>query len=282
MEQKLERGLRLLYIKKPGTFDTGIASRLPEAYKKFWNEWRCTTPAPVHHIEEPGKWKRNPRSGRVIPVQNVPIPVMYPPEHNKGLWGGEGVIKGFQKRDPQQRRVPHFWIPVLKRSVVYSEVLDKHISTVVTDRTINLIHEHYGFDHYLLKTLACDLKSTLALRLKRKILLSLHNKDLYPDDPTKREEVYNKYKKYLEPYTKEDLEWYGLTMIEAIKKQTDLEEILNKPKPLKHLYRKQLLEKLMEAGIQEAQAIDPEEKTSWMTKMNPFSSKSQEPSKPSS
>lgn len=85
------------------------------------------------------------------PVQNVPIPVIYPAEHNEGLWGGEGVVKGFQKRDPNKRRVPHFWVPVLKRSVVYSEVLDKYMAVVITNRTMNLIHENYGLDHYLLK-----------------------------------------------------------------------------------------------------------------------------------
>lgn len=86
-----------------------------------------------------------------IPVQNVPIPLKFPPEHDEHIWGGEGVVQGFKKKDQYARRVPHFWIPVLKRSVVYSEVLDKYISVVVTNRTINLIHANYGFDHYLLK-----------------------------------------------------------------------------------------------------------------------------------
>lgn len=67
------------------------------------------------------------------------------------MWGGEGVVQGFQKRDKYRRRVPHFWVPILKRSVVYSEILNKYISVVVTDRTINLINSNYGFDHYLLK-----------------------------------------------------------------------------------------------------------------------------------
>lgn len=68
-----------------------------------------------------------------------------------GIWGGEAVVKGFQKRTPYKRRVPHFWVPVLKRSVMYSEILNKHMSVIVTDRTIRLVHENYGFDHYLLK-----------------------------------------------------------------------------------------------------------------------------------
>lgn len=86
-----------------------------------------------------------------IPVQNVPLPVQYPKEHHQQMWGGEGVIQGFQKRDQRSRRVPHFWFPILKRSVVYSEVLNKYFSVIVTDRTISLINANYGFDHYLLK-----------------------------------------------------------------------------------------------------------------------------------
>lgn len=50
----------------------------------------------------------------------------------------------------------------------------------------------------LFQTPACDLQSQLAFKLKRKMLLSLLKKDLYPDDPVKREDVYNTYKKYLE------------------------------------------------------------------------------------
>jgi large subunit ribosomal protein L28 len=135
--------------------------------------------------------------------------------------------------------VPHYWFPTLLRSIVYSEILDKHMAIIVTQRTLNLIHENYGLDHYILKvtilimhvfllphkrdielklsillpstlngrlskedtclfqTPACDLQSLLAFKLKRKMLLSLLKKDMYPDDPVKREDVYNTYKKYL-------------------------------------------------------------------------------------
>jgi hypothetical protein len=49
----------------------------------------------------------------------------------------------------------------------------------------------------LFQTPACDLQSHLAFKLKRKMLLSLLKKDLYPDDPVKREDVYNTYQQYL-------------------------------------------------------------------------------------
>lgn len=81
----------------------------------------------------------------------MPIPTIHVKEQDEQIWGGEGIVQGFIKRHPKKLRVPRFWIPVLKRSVVYSEILDKHISVVVTERAIRLINEHYGFDHYILK-----------------------------------------------------------------------------------------------------------------------------------
>lgn len=123
---------------------------LPQAYLKFYKEWK-STPTPVHYIPKEGAWERDPVTGLVNPVQNVPIPVIYPPEHNQGIWGGEGVVKGFQKRNPYKKRVPHYWVPVLRRTVLYSAVLNKYWSTIVTERTMDLIHECHGFDHYLLK-----------------------------------------------------------------------------------------------------------------------------------
>lgn len=86
-----------------------------------------------------------------FPVPKVPLPLIYPLEANKQLWGGEAVVQGFQSRAEKTRRVPHFWVPILKRSVVYSEILDKYIRLVVTDRTLQLINANYGFDHYILK-----------------------------------------------------------------------------------------------------------------------------------
>lgn len=110
---------------------------------------------------------------------------------------------GFQKRDLRRRRVPHYWVPVLKRTVVKSEVLNTHLSVTVTDRTISLINDHYGFDHYLLKTPACDLVSMLALKLKKQILAELVNGcPRYAHDTVKQAEIYEEYKTYLSSVSK--------------------------------------------------------------------------------
>lgn len=50
-------------------------------------------------------------------------------------------------------------------------------------------------------------------------------------------------------YTPEEIEWYGLTWYEALNKAAKLKEAANKPVPLKKMYRKNLIEKLKEAGI---------------------------------
>jgi hypothetical protein len=52
----------------------GVAARLPEAYKKFWYEWKKQKPTPVHYIPEPGKWKRNPETEEVyVACNSLPV-----------------------------------------------------------------------------------------------------------------------------------------------------------------------------------------------------------------
>lgn len=224
-----------------------------------------------------GKYERNPETGLVTLVQNIPIPLLMPPEAHNQIWGGEGVVKGFQKRSPYKHRVPHFWVPVLRRSVVYSAILNQFMSVVVTDRALRLIHECHGFDHYLLKTSACDLKQLLPLKIKRELLIALQNgcPDL-KENPVKQEAVLNEYKKYLEQYTPEEIDWYGYSFTEALAKLQEQQLAESTPVPYKHIFRQKLIEQLKEAGIAEAQEDEVVTK-SWMSKLNPFSkSKKQE------
>ncbi|XP_071566070.1 large ribosomal subunit protein bL28m isoform X1 [Temnothorax nylanderi] len=263
---------RLYYLPKLSRWSKGLGAELPQEFKKFWREWKLQKPVAVHYIKQEGTYVRNEETEEVRPVQNVPIPLMYPKEIDDGIWGGEAVVQGFKKKGLFKRRVPHFWFPHLKKSVVYSEVLDTHMRIVVTDRALRLIHENYGFDHYLLKTPACDLRSILALRLKRQILIALADKTLYPNDPEKRTEIYAKYEQYLSAYTREEIEWYGLTYEEACKKWSQLNQ--TKPQPLKVQYRSELIAKLKENKIKEAENVNvvlPEKTSTWLKRLNPFS-----------
>lgn len=240
--------------RKLSRFESGLGEKLPEAYKKFWHEWKIQEPAAVHYVKRDEMFERNEKTGLVSPVQNVKIPLLRLPEEHLGLWGGEAIIKGFQKRNPYKRRVPHFWVPTLKRSVVKSEILNEFFSLTVTDRTIQLILDHHGFDHYLLKTPACDLRSQLALKLKQRMLKDIQaGFPAWTDNKQKLKEMLAEYRKYAEQFTPEEVEWYGLSWDEAIKKIKLVVEAEEPIVPLKIVFRNKLIEQLRAAGIQEAQ-----------------------------
>lgn len=142
-----------------------MARYLPEAYKKFYFEW-MDRPQPVHYIPKAGKYARNPETGITQPVQNIPLPTMFPKEFDNCLLGGESIVKGYYKSGPQIRKFPHFWVPTLKRTAVYSEILNKHMEVLATDRVIQLIHHYKGFDEYVMQVgldfyLIWELKSAL-------------------------------------------------------------------------------------------------------------------------
>lgn len=259
---------------KPTRFTSGFGKLLPEAYRKFWAEWKEKQPTAVHYIPKEGNYELD-KDGQVRRTNNVPIPIRLTPEAHQQIWGGEGIVMGFQKRQPMKRRVPHFWIPTLRRTVLRSDVLNEFMSVIVTDRTMALIHESYGFDHYILKTPACDLKQLLPLRLKRRMLQELQaGCPKLENDPSKREFVLKEYSKYLAAYTPEEIEWYGFSFTEALKKlQEELEEKA-KPVPYKLIFREKLIEQLKTAGIEEAlEPKEPPTPTELLKKLNPFAKK---------
>lgn len=91
------------------------------------------------------------------------------------------------------------WFPDLVKTIVHSEILDKYLSVVVTDRTLWLIDQHKGFDNYILETPVQDFKSQLALHLRRRMLVALARGEYYKDNPDKHKYVYEKYKQHLMP-----------------------------------------------------------------------------------
>ena len=84
-------------------------------------------------------------------------------------------------------------MPNIYRTTVYSEVLDTYLSILCTKHSLNLIHEAHGFDNYILRTPIQDLQSKLALKLRRKMLITLAKDDFHPTNPEKFELVKNKY-----------------------------------------------------------------------------------------
>ncbi|XP_055417700.1 large ribosomal subunit protein bL28m isoform X1 [Bubalus kerabau] len=231
----------------------GICSRLPAHYLRSLEEAR--TPTPVHFRPHGAKFKINPKNGQRERVEDVPIPVHYPPESQLGLWGGEGWLKGhrYVNNDKFSKRVKKVWKPQLFQRELYSEILDTRFTVTVTMRTLDLIDEAYGFDFYILKTPKEDLCSKFGMDLKRGMLLRLARQDpqLHPDDPERRAAIYDKYKAFVIPEA--EAEWVGLTLDEAVEKQRLLEE--KDPVPLFKVYVEELVEQLQQQVLSEPAVV---------------------------
>ncbi|XP_038548281.1 39S ribosomal protein L28, mitochondrial isoform X1 [Micropterus salmoides] len=208
----------------------GIYARLPKHYLKSLEQ---KEPTPVHWRPLGVQYRANPKTGQKERVQDVPIPIYYPPHSQDGLWAGEGWISGFRyaNNDKMSTRLRKTWKPQLFKRELYSEILDHKFTITVTARTLDLIDAAYGFDFYILKTPKEDLNSKLGMDLKRAMLIRLarKNTELYPNDPVKREKVYSKYKQQFE-IPEEEAEWLGLSLEEAVEKQRQLED--KEPEPL--------------------------------------------------
>ncbi|GAB6021542.1 39S ribosomal protein L28, mitochondrial [Chamberlinius hualienensis] len=257
-----------------------IFHRLPGHYKQQLIDWYDKTPAPVHYQPKTKKWVKNERTGEKKILQMIPIPLIYPNESNEGLWGGEGVIKGFKVGKGKGKKIlyqfpihrrPHVWVPTLKKMVFYSEILDKYMSIIVTERAVRLIDEAYGLDYYILKTDLVDLRSQLGFSLRRQMLKALINKDFYHNDPEKQQEVYDKYKQFIIPEDK--VEWIGLTLTDALKKQKEIEDVaVLAEKPVKYRYRRELVEKLKQMELSAVKEEHQTSSDSWLKRLLPFSS----------
>lgn len=181
-------------------------------------------------------------------MENVPIEPLYPPEADLGIWGGEGILKGYRMSRPYTKKkilprywVPHLWFPTLKAVVLYSEILNKHMKITVTEGALRQIDNSFGLDYYLLKSNDIDLCSKLALKLKREILITLAREEYYDNDNEKKEYIKEKYKEFKMPL--EEAEWVGLDLNEACIKLQDLEDSTC-PMPLKYVFESQLVKAL--------------------------------------
>ncbi|XP_072319747.1 large ribosomal subunit protein bL28m [Eucyclogobius newberryi] len=231
----------------------GIYARLP---KHYINSLESKEPSPVHFKALGVEYKLNPKTGQRERVQDVPIPVYYPPQSQDALWGGEGWISGYRyaNNDKMSNRLLKTWKPQLFKRELYSEILDHKFTITVTARTLDLIDAAFGFDFYILKTPKEDLNSKLGMDLKRAMLLRLARKDqdLYPQDSVKRKKVYTKYKQFEIPA--EEAEWLGLSLEEAVEKQRQLEH--KEPEPLFKASVEKLVEELQIQKLSEPHLIE--------------------------
>jgi len=230
----------------------GVEERLPKHYMDFHNQWKKGPQSSIHQIIPQEKWRKTD-TGVVIPVQTPRIPVLYPDEFHKGLWGGQGVVKGLEEPEDRKHKpnydIPQekYWFPKLFVGVVYSEILNTHLEVTMTKRAQRLIDQSYGLDNYLLETPVNEVYSLLALKIKRQILLALSGGKL-PDA------VMTRYSQYIVPH--EVADWHGLPWNDALDKLHEIERIQDKSevKPLKVQYRQELLELLEKGQMDE---VDP-------------------------
>nr|XP_046245146.1 39S ribosomal protein L28, mitochondrial [Scatophagus argus] len=231
----------------------GIYSRLPKHYLKSLEK---KEPSPVHWRPLGVQYRISPKTGQKERVQDVPIPIHYPPHSQNGLWGGEGWISGYRyaNNDKLSTRLKKVWKPQLLKRELYSEILDHKFTITVTALTLDLIDAAFGFDFYILKTSKEDLNSKLGMDLKRAMLLRLARKDteLYPEDPVKRQKIYNKYKQFEIP--EEEAEWMGLSLEEGVEKQRQLEH--KEPEPLFKVFVDELVNQLYVQKLTEPHLIE--------------------------
>lgn len=211
-------------------------SELPKPYLDYLEK----SSAPSERvIDSPPETKyldydQDHQTGYVYRKPDQPIHYVKPACSEKALWGGLALVEGFEKPKKLKPRIARMWYPTTEKHTFYSEILDLHINVEVTDRTLELIDKHLGFDNYILETRVQDLGSELGRRLQRKMLLALAKET--------REYIKDKYKDHIRPL--DEIEWHGLKEAEAITKLRVMRIAESIEPPLKLTYARQLIESL--------------------------------------
>ena len=247
-------------------WNSGLMRFMPQHFKDYHMQWRRGPRQHIHSVPNTARFEKD-EWGEIYPVQNPRVHVIYPDQFHKGLWGGEGVIKGMLKRPDGNHRnftppAAKYWWPPLFEGVAYSEILDVHIDLVCTKRGIRLVDESKGFDYYLLETPVNEIYAEGLLRIKRELLLALVDRDQFSTKRGGKPDVYDKYQKYAVSF--EEADWHGLSFREAMKKQARIQELEAERsiQPDKIKYRKQLIEQLRTGKLDDLQMMEMESESS--------------------
>lgn len=225
----------------------GQYARLPEHYKRRAIEHLYGNREDVHEIRDKRKFIVNHETGVWTRTQHVPVTVVPTVQADKGLWGGEGALIGYEDTAFKDDFYRCFIsVPKLMKLLFYSEILDQHYAVCVTRRTVSKIEEATTFDHYILKTPLQDLSSKFGFELRRQMLHKLVNngEHLWSTDTEKKTTIFNKYKQYQVP--SEEIDWIGLTPDEALEKLENEEDqkYEESVRPWKDIYRQSLIAEL--------------------------------------
>lgn len=141
------------------------------------------------------------------------------------------------RNEKLSRRHRKEWFPFLVEKTFYPELVNggEPLTISVTNRTLHLVEEAGGFDHYILKTPVCELNSQFGNLLKRDMLITLNSDDYHFGENTMAaqykndhqtfkniiEKLRNNYAQYQRP--DHEIDWIGLPLPLALKKQYDIE-----------------------------------------------------------
>ncbi|KAL7077768.1 hypothetical protein ACQ4LE_003494 [Meloidogyne hapla] len=241
-----------------------IVHRLPKHYqRRYWKNFVLSKPTPVHYTPPEFRYYWDTKRNVQFETEEYPILPLHCPEQDQGLWGGEGVIKGYRESRAKLKKkilprhwVPRLWIPTIKDALLYSEILDTYMKIYVTDRVQRIIDQHFGLDLYLLETPDVDINSKLGIDLKRQLLVTLARKDYYPNDSARQEYINEKYSQFVIPL--EEAEWYGLDLNAACRKLQDIEDSKG-PIPLKKIFEEELISELKKQVKSQVVPLEDEE-----------------------
>ncbi|CAL8069722.1 unnamed protein product [Calicophoron daubneyi] len=199
-----------------------IIARLPEHYKRRYLESHQTKPE-SKVVPPPVLVGRSKFVNYLSPGAYCDIPpkVIYPPESQRCLWGNEGILSGYVQKKETSPICPKMWGPSLSQQIFYSEILNRYMIIIVSEAVLSSIESLGGFDQYILSTPEESMHSRLGMHLKRDMLKTLSDPNFCASNREKRESILSRYSKYVLP--REEAEWVGLTLEEAVKKQTKLE-----------------------------------------------------------
>ncbi|KAI3385948.1 hypothetical protein SNEBB_000381 [Seison nebaliae] len=215
------------------TDERSILKRLPRSVIEEHREKFLKQPQAISYIPDIRDSSIDQETGEFKRFQNVPYPIVYPEEADRGLWGGEGLIACYMRRPHYMaQKFGKIFKPKLIKRLFYSEILDKHYAICVTISTLDQILYSKGFDFYILKTSNLNLASRLGVELKRQMLLRLIE---MKENGKKDDVIYKRYSQFNIKWTREDLDWMGLTIDESKMKQRHIEN---------ELYRKELEEEM--------------------------------------
>ena len=139
---------------------------------------------PERRPQHPGTWIKNSKIDN-LPMKKDVLPIKYtfPAEAQVGLWGGFGILQGWKmaRNEKLSRRYRKEKFPELKEKIFHPQLVNggDPLTITVTNRTLHLVEEAGGFDHYILKTPVCELNSLFGCLLKRDMLITLNSDDYH-------------------------------------------------------------------------------------------------------